>query len=316
MKKNILLAVVIILIGIAIYKLEPEETETKLTVSGLPEISSAAGFINTDKISISELVGKKVILVDFWTYSCINCQRTTPYLNAWYSKYKDSGFEIIGVHSPEFDFEKKYENVVAAVEKFGIKYPVVLDNDMATWDAFSNRYWPAKYLIDLNGKIVYTHFGEGDYDEGERAIQNALGMNGEISSPENVTSVDFSKVGSPEVYFGSTRGKSIQSETDPTSVEKNTAYLVGDWDFDYEFAENKSAAKIIYKYTAKNVYMVASSQSEGLSIKIFKDGVLVKTLDIKSEQLYPLIEDSDYGEHTLEIQIDNPGLQAFTFTFG
>src|SRR3989338_2998501 len=131
------------------------------------EITTPDGFINTDDkpIILNDLIGKKVILMDFWTYSCINCQRTTPYLNSWYEKYKDAGLEIIGMHTPEFDFEKKYENVEKAVKQFGIKYPVVLDNDRATWQAYKNYYWPHKYLIDIDGFIIYDHIGEGGYAE-------------------------------------------------------------------------------------------------------------------------------------------------------
>lgn len=146
------------------------------------EISTPDGFINTGQnldgsakpISIGEFVGKKVVLVDFWTYSCINCQRTTPYLNAWYQKYKDEGLVIIGLHTPEFEFEKIYENVLEATKSMEIKYPVVLDNDYSTWHAYRNRFWPRKYLIDINGYIVYDHIGEGKYEETEKRIQEAL----------------------------------------------------------------------------------------------------------------------------------------------
>src|SRR3989344_6786961 len=134
------------------------------------EITTPDGFINIDgePITISEFIGKKVILVDFWTYSCINCQRTTPYLNAWYKKYGSTllttsspGLVIIGLHTPEFEFEKNYQNVLEATKKMGIKYPVVLDNDYSTWNAYQNRFWPRKYLIDIDGYIVYDHIGEG-----------------------------------------------------------------------------------------------------------------------------------------------------------
>ena len=138
------------------------------------EIVNPSGYINTDKITVSELIGKKVILIDFWTYSCINCQRTIPYLNSWYEKYGDKGLEIIGVHTPEFLFEQKYENVLAAVNKFGVKYPVVMDNNYSTWTAYGNLYWPHKYLIDIDGFIVYDHIGEGAYDEAEQKIQELL----------------------------------------------------------------------------------------------------------------------------------------------
>jgi thiol-disulfide isomerase/thioredoxin len=139
------------------------------------EIVSPAGFINTDEnLQIKNLIGKKVVLLDFWTYSCINCQRTLPYITSWYDKYKDAGLEIIGVHTPEFAFEKEYDNVVAATKKWGVNYPVVLDNDYGTWQAYKNRYWPRKYLIDIDGYIVYDHIGEGGYDETEKKIQELL----------------------------------------------------------------------------------------------------------------------------------------------
>ena len=138
------------------------------------EIVPGGGFINTEPFKLKDFIGKKVILLDFWTYSCINCQRTTPYLNAWYEKYKDQGLVIVGVHTPEFDFEKVYENVANAVKEEGIKYPVVQDNDYATWQTYENRFWPRKYLIDIDGYIIYDHIGEGAYDETERLIQTAL----------------------------------------------------------------------------------------------------------------------------------------------
>lgn len=311
------------------------------------EIVNLAGFINTDTITVSELVGKKVILIDFWTYSCINCQRTTPYLNAWYKKYKDQGFVIIGVHTPEFAFEKVYKNVEQAVSQFGIQYPVVLDNDYATWNAYKNRYWPRKYLIDIDGFIVYDHIGEGGYEETEKKIQELLdermvafdmkeSVDKEISKPEGIASIDFSKVRSPEIYFGALRntylgnGKSgatgIQTLGEPTGIKTNILYLAGDWDFQGEFAENKNTnAKIIFRYQAKDVYLVATAE-EGVTMQILRDGkplgneagrdVLNGRVTIKEDRLYKLIEDSDYGEHTLEIIIENPGLRAFAFTFG
>src|SRR3989344_6905350 len=184
-KESFRLLCILILIGGSILFLEsrkvsvPDRNSTNsdiktLTGSGkakqyvsAKEISTPDGFINTDAISIANLIGKNVILIDFWTYSCINCQRTLPYLNAWYEKYADQGLEIIGIHTPEFDFEKEYANVEKAIEKFGIKYPVVLDNDYSTWQAYKNQYWPRKYLIDIDGFVVYDHIGEGGYDETE-----------------------------------------------------------------------------------------------------------------------------------------------------
>ncbi|MBI2052933.1 MAG: redoxin family protein [Candidatus Ryanbacteria bacterium] len=312
------------------------------------EISTPDGFINGDGVSIGKLIGKKVILIDFWTYSCINCQRTTPYLNSWYEKYKDKGLEIIGIHTPEFEFEKKYDNVKAAVIREGIKYPVVLDNDYSTWRAYRNQFWPRKYLIDIDGFIVYNHAGEGAYGETEREIQRALeermrvlDMKGEIakdlSSPQT-SQVDLAKLGSPEIYFGAGRNTSLgngdsqrtgpQTLAEPASVQKNKLYLVGNWQFEEEYAENQgSNTKIIFRYQARDVYMVASSL-EGVRAKILIDGKPALSLrgsDVdaegsvlfKDERLYYLIHNpAGYQEHTLEILIEDKSLRAFTFTFG
>jgi len=301
------------------------------------EISSPDGFVNTDKITVGEHIGKDVVLVDFWTYSCINCQRTIPYLNAWYEKYKDKGLVIIGVHTPEFEFEKKYENVLAAAKKFDIKYPVVIDNDFSTWNAYGNRYWPRKYLIDIDGYIVYDHIGEGGYEKTEKKIQElleermrVLGVAGnidkEISKPGSAEEVDGAFPRSPEIYFGAdrntylgngssnTRGEFVFNE--PAGVKTNILYLDGRWNMDSEYAENKSAgAKIIFRYQAQKVFFVASAENE-TEMQVLKDGVPHKTLKIKESGLYRLIEDENWGEHTLEIIINSPGLKAFTFTFG
>ncbi len=313
------------------------------------ELQSISGYINTKKISVSELIGKKVVLIDFWTYSCINCQRTQPYLNAWYEKYKNSGLEIIGVHTPEFDFEKIYDNVKKAVENAKIKYPVVQDNEYATWQGYGNRYWPHKYLIDIDGYIVYDHIGEGAYNETEKKIQELLeermkflGEKGEIlkgvASPEGIIESNTKMPKSPEVYFGSSRNEylgngmkqksGIQDFIEPKKIQPETLYLVGKWNIADEYAENiEKDAKIIFRYKGKNVYFVAMADSltkidvriDGVSIgyQAGKDTGVVGGLSIQESRLYELVNDPDgYGEHTLEIIIYSPGLKAFTFTFG
>lgn len=309
------------------------------------ELVSPDGYINTDKITIKDLVGKKVILVDFWTYSCINCQRTLPYLNAWYDKYHNKGLEIIGVHTPEFDFEKDYSNVEKAVAKYGIKYPVVQDNEYQTWRAYNNRYWPRKYLIDINGKIVYDHIGEGGYEETEAKIQELLeermkkmGGKEEIDTtvvkPVGVESVE--NVGSPETYFGAMRNEQLgegtkfvvgeQTLTVPVSRSLNTLYLDGTWNFQNEYAENTSKnARILFQYEAKDVYIVGSSK-EGVALRIKVDGKDVGSLagedvkngvvQVKEDRLYKLIKSTKSEVHQLEIIIDKPGFKAYTFTFG
>jgi len=310
------------------------------------EITNPSGFINTDPITIRSLIGKKVILVDFWTYSCINCQRTLPYLNGWYEKYKDKGFEIVSIHTPEFGFEKEKTNVQTAVKKYGITYPVVMDNDYGTWTAYNNRYWPRKYLIDIDGYIVYDHIGEGRYDETETKIQKLLNERKErLELTDSVPSdmlhpdaiqVSATQVLSPEIYFGAARNTYLgngkegktgeQTLTGPTGIKTNILYMVGNWNFDSEYAENTNPAKIIFRYNAKNVYMVASS-NDGASMKIVLDGkpvssdfagedVLSGEVYVKESSLYKLIKGDSYGEHTLELIIDKPGLKAFTFTFG
>jgi len=303
-----------------------------------PDISTPDGFINTNNlpITISKFKGKKVVLLDIWTYSCINCQRTIPYLNKWYKEYEDEGLVIIGLHTPEFAFEKVQQNVEKAVKDFGIKYPVVLDNDFSTWQAYKNQYWPRKYLIDIDGYIVYDHAGEGQYKETEVAIQkalreraNRLDVNVEVSSniskPENVVSVESGKVKSPEVYFGSARNNLLANGKNgisgeqvfslPSTISFNKLYLSGTWDMTSEYAESKSSGSIVFNYEAKNVYITAGS-SQGVEVEIYKDDVFVKKVTIKNETLYQLIGDADYGKHILRIVVPKAGLQAFTFTFG
>ncbi len=315
------------------------------------EITTPDGFINTDgkPVTVSEFVGKKVMLVDFWTYSCINCQRTTPYLNAWYEKYKNQGLVIIGVHTPEFAFEKKYENVKAAVAKLGIKFPVVLDNDYSTWTAYKNQYWPHKYLIDIDGYIVYDHIGEGGYEETEQKIQNALreratvlGESTAINQPLTKETPSSGGAQSPETYFGASRNQFLGNAprsvlgdrkklSFPKDMDLNQLYLSGDWTFADEFAQNNSSdAGVNYLYNAQNVFFVAGAESETV-VEVLRDGNplgaeagadIEKTTDgktivkIKEERLYKIIQDAARGVHGLKLIIQKPGLKAFTFTFG
>src|SRR3989344_5789719 len=294
------------------------------------EITTPDGFINTEgkSITVNDLVGKKVILIDFWTYSCINCQRTTPYLNAWYEKYKDKGLVIIGVHTPEFEFEKNYDNVKTAVEKFGIKFPVVLDNDYSTWTAYKNQYWPRKYLIDIDGYVVYDHIGEGGYEETEKKIQEALmermvvlGENRTINTAVTKEIPLQNGAKSPETYFGSTRN----------SQQAKLLFPERSWGITPEFAQNNSAnVSIVYTYTAKDVFFVAESDTETV-VEVLRDGSplgeeagadIMKTSDgksilkIKEARLYKIIQGDKSETHKLELRIQKPGLKAFTFTFG
>lgn len=314
------------------------------------EIISPSGFLNTDgeEINIQGLIGKKVILVDFWTYTCINCQRTFPYLISWYDKYKDQGLEIVSIHTPEFEFEKDIKNVQKAIDRWGINYPVVLDNDYGTWQNYKNRYWPHKFLIDIDGYIVYDHIGEGGYDQTEKKIQELLNERmerlnekGKVSS--GIVEVDDTETvtsggrRSPEAYFGSLRNKSFASGSagkageqtlkEPSSPKADALYLSGTWDIQPEFAENKnSGAKIIYKFKAAKVFLVARAD-QNVTLTLLLDGQPVgeaggrdvnnSQVIINDDRLYRLIELSGgYSEHTLEIIVETSGLQAFAFTFG
>ncbi len=332
-------------------KIVSEEIKAKLKkYKKYIELVRPDGYLNTDKITIGELVGKKVILVDFWTYSCINCQRTLPYLNAWYEKYKDDGLEIIGVHTPEFGFEKIKDNVASAIAKYNIKYPVVQDNNYQTWSAYQNQYWPRKYLVDIDGFIVYDHIGEGGYMDTEDKIRELLeekknrlgaktGLSEATVSDKIKSQADFSKIASPETYFGSARNNNLGNgiigkagtqtlfEPSQSSIVKNLLYLSGDWNFTSEYAENSiSGGKIIFKYNSKSVYLVTGS-TDGVEVDVYRDGSLLTGAGagsdlknggtmIKENRLYKLIEDAEYGEHILEIRIKSGKLQAFAFTFG
>lgn len=250
------------------------------------------------------------------------------------------GLVIVGVHSPEFPFEKKYENVLRAVEKFGIEYPVVLDNDFQTWQNYGNSYWPRKYLIDIDGFIIYDKIGEGGYIETESRIQAALrersdvlGLNLSIPSDISIPAegVDYGSIRSPEIYFGAWRNEhldgirfkeGVQDFEDPIEIDKNVLYLVGEWNISEYHAGNLGPARIVFRYDSKDVYMVASSES-GVSISASVDGKPAESEDliggktvVGEERLYKIVQGSEYGEHTLEIAIEEHGLNAFTFTFG
>ncbi len=320
------------------------------------ELAGVTGYINAnDGFKLADVIGKKVILVDFWTYSCINCQRTLPYLKEWYSKYKDKGFVIVGVHTPEFDFEKVLANVQKAVSAAGIEYPVVLDSNRATWDAYGNRYWPHEYLIDIDGYVVEDHIGEGGYDETEKAIQNALaeraqvlGEKTDVNMPITVPHEDDIQAGSPETYFGSARNEYLgngvsglsgeQYFKEPQTVDKNKLYLIGKWNMKPEYAETSASVgdstagsdRIDYRYAAKSAYFVAGSNTP-TDVEVLLDSAPVpqslKGADVfykngrsyvrvGANTLYRIIEGAHIEEHFLEFIISSPGLQAFTFTFG
>ena len=317
---------------------EPEMK--RLMYKMAPELAAPSGYLNTGgkPITLSQYRGDKVVLIDIWTYSCINCQRTLPYITKWYETYRDMGLEIVGVHTPEFAFEKNVKNVEKAIAQWGIAYPVILDNDFKTWTAFGNQYWPRKYLIDVDGYIIYDHIGEGGYEETEQAIMRALaeravrlGLTASSTSGVSgsvVAETPDQRVASPEIYFGAWRNEYFGNGTQkkeghqslvlpkPMPLKKNTLYLYGEWDIAYEYAKNSApGAEITFKYDAKNVYMVARAEKP-VRVEVFIDGIRVHEFVIQEDRLYDIVRGVGYGEHVLDIRVLDPGLEVYTFTFG
>lgn len=287
-----------------------------------PEFAGITNWLNSNPLTKEQLKGK-VVLIDFWTYSCINCIRTLPYVTKWYDTYKNKGFVVIGVHTPEFAFEKEKDNVQTAIEHFNIHYPVAQDNDYATWKAYHNQYWPAEYLIDQNGNIVYKHFGEGNYDHTENAIRELLGLNEPVSKENGQ---DLSEIHSPEMYFKLPRLKNLTPEqtasdqtkeyTFPQNLALNNFAVQGEWQFGNDHAELvKGAGKIRLHFSSGKVFMVAAAKKP-VSINIIVDGKQQSNVTVNMSQLYTLFDSNDYREHTIEIEIPSAGFKAFTFTFG
>ena len=300
-----------------------------------PELAGIEGYINTSPpFTLSSLKGK-VVIVDFWTYSCINCIRTQPYLNAWYDRYHAEGLEIIGVHTPEFDFEKKIDNVETAVEKAGIRYPVVLDNAYATWNAYGNRYWPRKYLVDAEGFIRYDHIGEGGYEETEKMIQELLSERNEalletgLVSPEigeNTPAPTYGQNRTPELYFGyafaraplgNEEGYQPDATVDyslPASPPPNLISLEGKWENHPDYMELAGEeGKIVLPYAAAQVNIVASGP--GILIPSL-DGIAQSPIEVGEETLYTIIEEDTHANHVLTMDIQGKGFRIYTFTFG
>ncbi len=263
-----------------------------------PEIQGIHHWINSGPLTIQGL-RNRVVIVDFWTYSCINCIRTIPHLNAWYEKYHDPGLEIVGVHSPEFTFEKDRTRVERAVQDLKIRYPVAMDSDQKTWNAYANHYWPHKYLIDAQGNIRYEQIGEGGYAEFEQRIQELLAERGarpvepkasniidaEITRPAEEELVDPARIRTPEIYFGTFRGgflgnpKGLLSDRQaeyraPADLVSDHFYLTGRWDVGEEKAAytGPGGGKILIQYTARAVHLVAGGGRGPVELEVLLDG--------------------------------------------
>ncbi|MHB1291692.1 MAG: cytochrome c biogenesis protein DipZ [Sulfuricella sp.] len=302
-----------------------------------PEFAGIEAWLNSNPLTMQKLKGK-VVLIDFWTYSCINCVRTLPYITDWDRKYRDQGLVIIGVHAPEFEFEKKLDNVKAALAQHGIRYPVALDNQLSTWVNFANRYWPAHYLIDREGKVVYTHFGEGKYEVTENNIRYLLGLK-TGGEPVKVEAPAGNPDQTQETYLGYDRADSFGGDK-PVAPDAAMAYrfpdelgedewaLNGKWKVDAQkiVAAGKGAA-LRLDFNARKVFLVLGTTSgKPICVSIRLNGEAVGThagkdapggvLTIERNTLYELIDQKAPKNGVLEIITDAPGLEAYAFSFG
>lgn len=312
-----------------------------------PDLVGISHYINTTPEKLKDEIDGKVVLYDIWTYSCINCVRTLPYITSWNEKYSDDGLLIIGIHSPEFEFEKDADNVRMAIEKYGISYPVVLDNEHKTWKAFENRYWPRKYVADHEGYIRYDHIGEGAYEKTEEVIQKLLeeraqqlGLN--VAAAESLVELDefqHTNFKTPELYFGykfasgrnqlgNMEGFNPEQEVKysiPDNLQQHNFYLDGTWKNligSMELVSETGSIKL--PYHAKEVNIVTAKEAE---ITILIDGmpltseyegndVTLGKITVTEPRLYNIISSEEAGTHLLELIISNPGFEIYTFTFG
>lgn len=332
----------------SIEEFNPEVQIDKTQFKKAPDIVGIAHYLNTTPEGLKNEMKDKVILYDIWTYSCINCIRTLPYITAWNDKYADEGLLIIGIHSPEFEFEKQKENVETAIEKHGITYPVVMDNDWETWKAFENRYWPRKYVADHEGYIRYDHIGEGAYKETEKLIQELLkersySLGLQVASPESLVDIEEFKHTSfrtPELYFGykfaqgrnqlgSSEGFNQDQMTtyaEPENIGLHKFYPIGDWlnlEGSMRLESEKGSIKLLYH--AKEVNIVTANNAD---LEIFLDGkpldekylgsniISGNKITVTEPDLYNIISSEESSTHELEIKINGKGFEIYTFTFG
>ncbi len=306
-----------------------------------PEFDATQRWFNTTPLTMARLRGR-VVLVDFWTYTCINCIRTLPYLKAWDARYRDQGLTIVGVHTPEFAFERKDSNVAGAIRRQSLRYPVVQDNEYATWNAFGNQAWPSKYLVDARGRVRYAHIGEGKYEETEAAIRALLAEAGErtlggAAKPRG-TIESVGRRATPETYLGSARAKGFSpvGPTDGTrdyeaaaasQLPPSVFSLGGRWRVDRESARAVRGATITARVVGMNVYLVLASQgNRPRRVRVELDGEPITARDagadvrdgvvtVRDQRLYRLVKLASPGEHVLTLRLD-PAVSGFAFTFG
>jgi cytochrome c biogenesis protein CcdA/thiol-disulfide isomerase/thioredoxin len=328
----------------------PVQSAAELPIEDLtPSLAGAEQWLNSSPLTFEELKGK-VVLVDFWTYSCINCLRSIPYVRAWAEKYRDHGLVVIGVHAPEFAFERNVDNVRNAIAMLKIGYPVAIDNEYRIWRSFDNEYWPAHYFIDSDGKVRHHHFGEGEYAESEHIIQTLLAAAGNKNVPTGIVAVNASgaeaasakaDVGSPETYIGYNRGDHFVS---PGGVVQDTSHayaagepqlnewsLIGKWTIGQERAQlDEANGSIVYRFHARDLHLVLgpATKDSKIRFRVTIDGKApgeAHGMDIDAEgngevttqRLYQIVRTpGEIADHTFEIRFLDPGVQAYAFTFG
>jgi thiol-disulfide isomerase/thioredoxin len=350
MKMRVRAATAVMACAMTPFALNAQKAPSAVGTYPLNGLSGAGEWINSSPLTAKQLKGK-VVVVDFWDYSCINCIRAIPYVRAWADKYKADGLVVIGVHTPEFDIEKQLPNVQKAVKKFNVTFPVALDNDMRVWNAFHNQYWPADYFIDATGKVRFEHFGEGGYDESEKQIQQLLKEANSKSTASGMVNVhgqgaeaaaDMNSVRSPETYLGYARAENFASPeglkrdglvsySTPAQLKLNQWGFVGKW-ADHEQAAVTAApgGKIVFRFHARDLHMVLAGTADGkpVRIKVTIDGHAPGAdhgVDVDAqgngvlheERLYQMIRQKGaVADHTFTIEFLDAGAQAFTFTFG
>jgi thiol-disulfide isomerase/thioredoxin len=322
----------------------------KITQGALPSLGGATGWLNTPPLTTEELRGK-VVLVDFWTYTCINWLRTLGYVRAWAEKYDDQGLVVVGVHTPEFPFEQDVENVREAAKDMTVEYPVALDSDYAVWRAFSNRYWPAVYIADAEGQIRHHQFGEGGYEECERVIQQLLREAGRDAISDDLVSIaadgfeaqaDWTNLESPETYLGYEQAQRFASPVGvaldeprtyvaPHPLQLNDWALSGDWTVQRRASVlNQADGRIAFRFHARDVHLVMGPRVRDTSVpfSVLVDGEppgAAHGLDVDEQgqgtvaqqRLYQLIrERGSITDRTFEITFLDPGVEAYAFTFG
>jgi hypothetical protein len=317
--------------------------------SRLPSFDGAIGWLNTRPLTPADLQGK-VVAVDFWTYTCINWLRTLPYLRAWAGTYGQHGLVTIGVHTPEFSVEHDVDNVRRAVRAIGVEYPVAIDNDYAVWDAFANRYWPALYVADADGRIRHHNFGEGGYDRSERVVRQLLADAGAVDLPDDAKIVeangielaaDWHNVRSPETYVGLARAEGFASPgrpafdephtyTVPSRLDVNEWALAGNWTLGREAAvSNEANTRVAYRFHARDLHLILTPPDQGSArFRVLLDGQVpgdAHGLDVDEEgngvvvepRLYQLVrQPGPITDRQFEVEFLDPGAAALCFTFG